>query len=206
MNDHFPPCPYLGGDGQLYTASGVGRITDVTEPASPTSAYLPQRRAQRTCCIAPFRQNLGSCLRRRARRSPAWRWSTSSPGSPGRPPAGRASRPRPGLTLAPASALGRHARRSRSAIQSMAWRRSRKCARAGILSRAPGRVGVANLPGKDAFTSIYTASDFLAGIRKNDWEPRRNPAKRDLQLRHRPVVRGTTGPLLDEPVARARTS
>ena len=65
-NDHFPPCPYFGGDGQLYTASGVGRITDVTGTRRPYQR-LPQRRAQRTRCIAPFRPNLGSCLRRRAR-------------------------------------------------------------------------------------------------------------------------------------------
>jgi hypothetical protein len=34
-DDHVPPCPYFGGDRQLYTASGVGRITDVTETRQP---------------------------------------------------------------------------------------------------------------------------------------------------------------------------
>jgi uridine phosphorylase len=32
-------------------------------------------------------------------------------------------------------------------------------------------VGVPNLPGKDAFASIYTANDFVGSLRKSGWEP-----------------------------------
>jgi hypothetical protein len=33
------------------------------------------------------------------------------------------------------------------------------------------RVSVPNLPGKEAFGSIYTANDFLRGPRNNGWDP-----------------------------------
>jgi hypothetical protein len=62
---HFPPCPYLGGDGQLYTASGVGRITDVTETRRPYQPYQPRSQDGRNARVASPHSapNLGSCRR-----------------------------------------------------------------------------------------------------------------------------------------------